>query len=805
MLSNYLKIAFRNMKKSKILTLINLSGLSIGMTCCILLILYINSELSIDNYHAKGDRIYRLCINGNFGDNQFLGSASNATAAKALKEEYPEVLNTVRFGRKPGSMAEYNNQKFFIKSMLYSDESVFDIFSWPMIMGDPSTALAAPYSIVISEEVARKMFAETEPVGKVLKLNQEENYTITGVIKNIPENSHFTFDALCSFSTLYVQEAAVSHILTDWLSHNFRTYLLLRENFEYRELEKKFPALIDRYGGEQLKAKGGTEKLFLQPLKDIYLRPLGQTIGPIYYVYIFSAIALIILLIACVNFMNLSTAYSIKRAKEVGMRKVLGSFRTNIVYQFIGETLIISVLSFLIAVLLAELILPHINTLIGRELQRSFTTLTWLIPGALGLILFTGITAGSYPAFLLSKFQPIDILKGKQIAPDSKLRLRSVLVVVQFSISIILIIGTGLIINQLDYLKNKDVGFNKEHVVVIRTSDIDIHTFLSSIKTEFKSHPGVISVTSSSSIPGWGAPNNAKIPEGYTESEMQLMDEINVDQDFIPTYGIEIVEGRNFYQDYSADEKHSILINQTAVNKYGWENPIGKIIKAIDPDDTDNWEPKTVIGVVKDFHIRPLYREITPLFIGNDPEYPFAYNKTDIISVKIRPENISGTINFLENKWTEIVPASPFKYRFLDDTFNRQFIRMEQSRNIYSYFTFLAIFIACLGLFGIAAFSVEQKTKEIGIRKVLGSTVTGIVVLLGKQLILLIIIATVIACPLAYFLFSEWLQNFPYRTTITIYTFLIPTLLVISIGIITISTQAIRAAVANPVEALRYE
>ena len=804
MIHNYLKIAFRNIRRHKGYSFINIAGLAIGMACCILLVLYIHSELNIDRYHLKGDRIFRLCVDVNIGGTELRHSSSNALAAEALRDEYPEVENAVRFRGRSGANVIYKDNESFIQRIGYMDDSVFDIFTWPMIKGEPSTALSTPYSIVLTEDAARGCFGDEDPMGKILRFNDEERYTVTGIIENMPQNSHLVLDAVCSFKTVYELMGVNHPALNDWLSFNFATYLLLQEDVNYRELNEKISGLLERKDGERLKAKGATEELFLQLLRDIYLRPLGQDVGPIQYVYIFSVVAIFILLIACVNFMNLATARSANRSREVGMRKVFGAYKNKLVSQFLSEALLLSFLSLLIAVILVQLALPQMNTFIRLELSFNPVEIPWLLPGLIGLTLIAGILAGSYPAFFLSGFQPVKVLSGRLKSGSSNTRLRRILVVVQFTISITLIIGTGLIISQLNYMKSKDAGFNKEHVVVIRVRERSTQRSLPVIKEELKSHPRVLNVSASSTLPGRGSATNDKIPEGYTVQQTQLMDEINVDVDFIPTLGMELMAGRNFSKEFGTDEKASIIINETAVKRFGWDDPVGKTIRASNPYGR-GWVPRTVIGVVKDFHLRPMDQVVEPIYMGWDPDFPYSYNFLDNVIVRISPEDISGTLEFIENKWLALFPEEQFNYSFLDESFNNQFQYIERSREIFSYFTLLAIFIACLGLFGLASFTAEQRTKEIGIRKVLGSSAPGIVLLLSKELLTLVIIGNVIAWPAAYFMLQRWLQGFPYRISLTLFPFIISALIVAIISFSTIAFQAIRAAMANPVEALKYE
>ncbi len=802
---NYIKIVLRKINREKGYSFLNIAGLSIGMACCILMVLYIHSELNFDTFHEHADQIYALGASSEREGYEFIGTSSNATAAEVLQDEYPEVVHAVRYGFKTGTSFMYEGKHLSMSGVMYADENVFDVFTWPMIAGDPKTALSAPYSIVLTEEVAEQCFGETDPLGKVLKFGEDESFFVTGVVENVPDNSWIDFDALCSFKTLYTDES-LTPILTNWLSHNYNTYVLLEKGTDPAELEKKFPALLERFAGDEMRARGATESLFLHPLRKLYLNPPWTDRGPIFYVYIFSTVAVLVLLIACFNFMNLSTARAATRAREVGMRKVLGAHRKNLINQFFSESLFFSFVSLLFGVLLVQLMLPPINSLINRTLNLNVREMPWLIPSFVLLALFVGLGAGSYPALFLSRFVPVKVLKGKSSSSKSNTNLRRGLVVFQFTISIILVISTVIIVRQLFYLQQKETGFNKENVVVISARDSMIRESLDVIKEEFKKHPNIINVAASSTIPSLGFPNNLKIPEGFSESEAVLMDEINADHNFLPTLGLELVAGRNFSVEYGTDELYSAIINETAVRQFGWDNPIGKKIKSYDPYKPDiQYKDMTVIGVVKDFHMRNITREIEPVFIGNDPNFPIPYNQIDVITIRIQPGNTTETLKFLEQQWEKIFPGIPFNYDFLDDIFGRQFRQIERSRKLYSYFTFLAIFVACLGLYGMASFSAVQRTKEIGIRKVLGSTNGGIIRLLGKELAMLILMGNVVAWPLSFVLMKQWIQNFPYHVDLGIVSFLGPSLVVLLIGLLTVSYQAIKAALANPVDSLLYE
>ena len=799
MLKNYLKSALRNIKKHKGYAFINIAGLAIGMTCCILIVMYIATELSYDRYHENADRIFRLGFDANVGGSQVVSPISNVPSAPVLIQEYPEVLDAVRFRTVSRTSVEYEDKQFYENDILYADNSIFSVFTFPMTKGDPKTALETAYSAVLTEDTAKRYFGDEDPIGKTLTLNNESNFVITGVMKDVPPNSHFTFDMLCSYETLYDRNR---EIMEEWFNFRDYTYLLLSEGFDYRDLENKFPALIEKYMGSMLKALGGEIEFFLQPLTSIHLHSnLENEISPnssIIYIYIFGAVALFILCIACINFMNLATARSSTRAKEVGLRKVVGAERRELIRQFLGESLLYSFLSLMIALLLSRLALPFVSSLSGQDLSMNFAHVSWLIPGLLGLALFVGFLAGSYPALFLSAFRPSQVLKGNLKAGSAHSRLRSILVVSQFIISICLIIGTGIILSQIEFMKNKSLGFDKEDVLVAEIMDRNVRQSLDSIKAEIQRVPGVVSVSSASLVPGQEPSVQPFIPEGFTEKQSQLMEIFWVDHDYFPTLGMEIVKGRNFSLEFGTDSSSAVIINQTAARRYGWENPVGKTIRA-PSDEIMKWETYTVVGVVKDFHRTSLHSVIAPQIIGNDP------GRFDELAIRISPENSEATLNLLREKWKGIDPKRPFDFFFLDGMLDSQYGAEERLSDILSAFSVFAIFIACLGLFGMASFAAEQRTKEIGIRKVLGASVPGVVALLSRDFLKLIAVANLIAWPLAYFGMNRWLQNFAYKTGIDVWIFIFTGVIAIGIALATISYQSIKAALLNPVDAIKYE
>lgn len=798
MLKNYMKIAFVNLKKHKAFSFINIIGLAIGIACCILITTYVFHELSYDRYHEKADRIFRLRSDLKISGDHLKIPKSSFPMGEYLVENYPEVLNMVRF-RGPMRLPVRDRENlYYLDRFFFADNSVFEIFDFPLVKGNPQTALKAASTCVITEDTAKKYFGSEDPIGKVLNVNSNWDLTVTGVVKNIPQNSHFGFDMLCSLET-YAQEN--TRDMQQWLSLNNYTYILLQEGYDYKLLEQKFPEMIEKNVGRILKYVKGEYLLTLQPLARIHLHSnLMQEIagnGSIVYIYIFSVIAIFILAIACINFMNLSTARSSNRAREVGLRKVLGANRKKIIGQFLAESIFTSLISLVMALFLFELALPLFRSLSGVELSINYTANPWLIPSLIGLAVFVGLIAGSYPAFFLSSFQPVRVLKGLFKSGTGNSRFRSMLVIVQFAISVALIIGTIIVFNQLNYMKNKRLGFRKEQVVVIPISDESTLDSLRPIREEISRHNGILSIAASSHVPGQTTYYNPFIPEGFSLDEMKYMGRLYIDHEFIPTMGIEMAAGRNFSPDLQTDHEHSCIINEAAVKKFGWDNPVGKTIREL--IQSGKMVEKTVIGVVRDFHFESLHKQIAPLFIG------YTSHAINSLSVRIKSEDIPKTIAFLKDKIEQFDPDRPFEYAFLDESFDAQYRAEEKLGRIFSYFSILAIFIACLGLFGLASFTTERRTKEIGIRKVLGATVLGIVVLLSKEFTKWVLIANAIAWPIAYYSLNKWLQSFAYRTHITVLTFIFAAGISFMIALLTVIYQALRAATANPVKSLRYE
>lgn len=797
MLKNYIKIALRNLKKYKAYSLINITGLAIGMACCILIIQYVRDELSYDLHHEKADRIYRLVDSLDMSESASRYFAlSSAPFAPALKSEFPEVEDAVRFFLGRRRMVTYGENKYYEEGIIFADASLFQIFTLPLIEGNPGTALNAPHTIVISESMALKYFGHETPMDKIMKIN-DDDYLIAGIMKDIPRNSHFRADIFASMKTLEQIPTVQERYFQNWARHEFYTYLLIKEGYSASGLQGKLPGFIEKHAAQQIKTiLGSTLSSTLQPLKSIHLRShLQHEIGPngdIKYVTIFSVVALFILLIACVNFMNLATARSVNRSKEVGLRKVVGANRHQIIRQFMGESFVYTFCALFLAFLFVRIALPIFNSLTGKEIGVQDLRNVIILWAVVFILFFVGLLSGIYPALILSQHRPVNVLKGSATVKSGRSLLRKGLVVMQFGISIFLIIATGTVLNQLDFLKNRKLGFDKDHVVVVTIRENSIRKNSEAIKADLKQNPHILDATIAIGVPGGVIAGDAiqlVTEEGKKTMTVRM---IYADHDYIKTMGMEIVEGRDFSGKMSTDAKEAFIVNEAAVRGLELENPLGTQVE---------WGDKKgkIIGIVKDFQFQSLKDEITPLFIQIWPL------NTYVFALRISPDNIPDTLAYIEKKWKELDPAHPFEFSFMDESFDRLYKSEEKLGQIFSAFSFLAIFIACLGLFGLALFMAEQRTKEIGIRKILGASVGRIFVLLAKEFVYLVFIANIVAWPLAYFLMREWLRNFAYRVNMESWIYLSSAVIALAIAFFTISFQALKAALTDPVKSLRYE
>jgi len=803
MVKNYLKVAIRNILKHKGFSIINIVGLAIGIACSILILIFVAHELSYDKFHEKADRTYRIAVRASVGDTKIRQTYSSSATFKKLLEDLPEIEKGVKFlrlGRTPINLDE----KTFYESRFYAvDSTFFDVFTFPLIHGNPETALSEPNSMVISKDSALKYFGGTDAVGKILRADfsygpGSVDFKITGVSENVPANSHFHYDLLASSSTFptFINDPG-------WSSNNFITYVVLKEGTRSEWFNERLKEFTRRHmGGERFDAwvaKGNFWEYFLQPVTKIHLNSdlngEFEANGNETYIYIFSAISIIILLIACINFMNLSTAKSSLRAKEVGMRKVVGSGRRRLVFQFLSESVLLSYIALAIGVAIVIILFPLYKNLIGRQLEIHYFDNFIAIPSLLALGLIVGVISGSYPAFFLSSFKPITALKGMTIRSKGGSWLRNILVIFQFTISIFLIIGTLAVNQQLKFFQNKKLGFDKEQVLVIRNPGALDNT-ITPFKDALRKYSRIIDVSGSNTLPGESFSNIGFGAEGVDKSF--TLNLCVCDYDFLKTLKLELAQGRFFSRDFSTDS-HAAVLNEKAVELLGWDDPIGKRI--------NNWARNrgnfTVIGVIKDYHYESLHQEIRPqaLFLSGG----YYTNVESYVSVRLITENISETIGYVENTWKDFAPNKPFEYSFLDEDYDNLYMNEQQTRKLFSIFSFLAIFIACLGLFGLASFIADRRTKEIGIRKVLGASVPRIVQILNKSFVKWVLMANLIAWPIAWFVMNSWLQNFAYRIELSWWMFVLAAVLALVIALITVSFQTVKAALRNPVDSLRYE
>ncbi len=809
MLTNYFKIAWRNLIKNKVFSFINITGLAIGLSCFLLIALYVMDEISYDRFYPNASRIYRINSDLRFGGSEMHITQTSDMMGALLKKDYPQIEEYTRLYTSEGSkLIKKGNDYINEPHVANADSTFFTVFSLPAIAGDVKTCLNEPNTVVINESTAHKYFGTNEVLGKTIETNESKNnvYKITAVIKDIPHNSHFNFDFIFSMKNVNYQWGQLT-------SHNFHTYLLLKPGTDYKAFDKNFDQYIDRYVLPEVKQfmqinsiaefnkAGNRLHYFLMPLTKIHLYSTQNfeitPTGNILYVYIFCAIALFILLIACINFMNLTTARSANRAKEVGIRKVLGTERGQLIKQFLFESTVVALISLFIAIVIAFAVLPLFNNIADKSMQISSLFSPLILPLVIALPVLVGLLAGSYPAFFLSAFRPIEVLKGKLKAGTQTVSLRSFLVVFQFATSIILIIGTIVIYKQLHFIQTKDLGYNKNEVLIIDNAytlkdNIDVY------KTKMLGHTGVVSGSISSFLPvsESSRSDNSYAKDAVGNSENSLdMQAWKIDYDYFKTIGIQLKEGRNFSRDFGSDSS-AVIINESTAQVLGYENPLGKKIYTLgDPAHPTSF---TIIGVVKNFNYESLHTTVAPLafFLGR---------RTGSISFRVNAADIPSVIKQAEMNWKAMVPGMPFSYRFLSDSFDHMYRAEQRAGKIAMIFSTLAILIACLGLFGLATFIAEQRTKEIGIRKVLGASVQGIVQMLSKDFMKLVTISFIISAPVAWLIMNRWLQDFAYRIHIDWWIYVVAGLAALFIALLTVSFQAIKAAIANPVKSLRTE
>jgi len=809
MLKHYLKIAFRNLWRNKSISVINIIGLATGLATCLLIILYVLDELSYDRYNLNAGRIYRVGHDVKFGGNHFDLAQAPAAMGPETVREFPQVEQYVRFSWHYPVLIKKGEENLRETKVTYADSTLFDVFTLPLIAGNAKTALKEPHSIVITETMAHKYFNMPDPVGQTLLIDNKENYKITAVIKDIPQQSHFNFDIF-----LPMCENEDSRNGDDgWISENYNTYLLFKKGTDATRMLPEFDKMLERHVSpilkntlgtslEEFKRQGSYVRNTLTPLTDIHLRSnkmgeLGAN-GSITYTYIFSAIAVFILLIACVNFMNLSTARSSNRAKEVGVRKVLGSLRKNLIRQFLTESLIVSFLSLLLALLMAITFLHWFNILAEKQIRIHLLFQPSMLFSLFLLMFVAGLLAGSYPAFFLSAFKPVEVLKGKLAGGFKNSWLRNSLVVFQFAVSIILIAGTLVIYNQLNYIRHKDIGFDRDQVLIIQNTNA-LNGQAVAFRNELLNISGVSNATMTGYLPVNGDRSNdafftTPLLDPKTAVSMQKW---TVDENYIPALGIKLMKGRNFLRVLPSDS-NAVIVNEAAAKMLATTDPVNKKLYRLKGLDGKQVIEHTIVGVVKNFNFNSLRDMITPLALrfGKD---------NNSIAVRIKSNDVAGVLTQVKTKWQAMSPSNPFIYSFMDEEFQNQYHAEQRTGKIFITFATLAILIACLGLFGLASYAAEQRTKEIGIRKVLGASVNNIARMLSKDFLKLVLIASVIAFPVAAWAMNQWLQDFAYRVSISWWIFFVSGMIALLIALFTVAYQAIKAATMNPAKSLRTE
>ncbi len=782
MINSYLKIALRTLKKHKGYSFINITGLAIGITCCVLMLMWVQDELSFDRFHTNAKEIHRILLDPLEAATTHEAVSPPILAGK-MKEEFPEVFNAVRLTPHGRMLFTSQDKTFYENRGLLADPSFFEMFDFPFVKGSSTTAFKEVRSLVITEELAAKYFGSENPIGQTVTLNSKTDYTVTGVIQKVPSNSHLQFDYVRPFELL----GAGGRDLNNWGDVSYYTYVQLQRGSSIDNVNDKLKTMLEREDPAH-------NLYYLQPLTRIHLHSkfnfdIGAH-GNIMYVYIFSAAALFVLLIACINFMNLATARSGMRAKEIGMRKVIGAKKGDIIKQFYGESILSSLSAVLLAIVLISLLLPAFNNLSGKELTFGLMENTKLLLGLLAIAVFTGLLSGSYPALFLSAFHPIRVIRGILKSGIRGVLFRKILVVIQFSLTVILIIGTLIIHRQLSHIKGINLGYDKEHIVVLPirgalTENIDV------LKSAMLQNPDILHMTATSSLPTFiGSGTSGSNWEGK-DPKIRIQMQISwIDLDYLDTFKMEMAQGRFFSKEFPTD-KQAYVLNEAAIRAMGMESPIGKRFR---------WRFRgQIIGVIKDFHYKSLHTEIEPLILIAEPgRYFYA-------CTRINSANVPATIKFMENTWKKLVPGFPFEYSFLDERIDNLYRAEQRMGNVFKYFTILGMFIASLGLIGMASFTAEQRTKEIGIRKILGASVPNVVSLLSKEFTKLVLISNIYAWPMPYFVMNQWLQSFAYRTKIGIWAFLLSAVLALVIAVVTVSYQSIKAAMANPADALHYE
>jgi putative ABC transport system permease protein len=806
MLNNLVKHSLRSFKRQRSYLVINILGLSIGIACSLLISLYVINEAGFDRYNEKKDRIFRAILNGKIGGQEVTVAFSSAVMGPTLVKEFPEVEDFLRMTGRGPTVVEYNSQTFTEDHIIEADSSFFNFFSIPLIKGDIKNLLNAPHRVVLSESAAKKIFGNEDPTDKPIKIGTDSiRYIVTGVMADVPRKSHFEASMITSFMT------NPRSLNPTWLSNSFSTYLLLKPNSTPETVDLKFPDLLVKYVGPEIQqymgisiadftAQGNKYRFYLQNLRDIHLDPsiqqeFREATDP-KYLKIFGSIAILIVLIAAINFMNLSTAQASRRAKEVGIKKVAGSTRGMLVTQFLSESFMLTFISLIVSLIIVRVTLPYFNNLLGSELSLNLLSGWYIIPAIILFALFVSLLAGSYPALFLSSFNPYEVLKGSVKNSTQNGRLRRVLVVFQFAVSILLIIGTLIMYRQINFMLNKDVGFNKEQLIVINRAGA-LGNKIKAFKEVVKGVPGVINIASSTAVPGRNNNNNGYTMEGRKDETFLMMTNW-VDYNYLDTYGMTLSDGRSFNESFGSD-KQACLINESARKDFAVKDLAAT--RFVQPGDSGKMEYLQVIGVVKNFNFESLRNPIGP--------YIFKFQNDNMLwgylTVKLSAQNYSATIAAIEEKWKEFIPNNPLQYYFVDEDFEQMYIQEKQNAKMAVIFSILAIFIAALGLLGLTSFTVEQKTKEIGVRKAMGSSVGGIYVEISKEIVILVSVSALIAWPIIYYIANNWLENFYYRITPGLFSFLAGFGIAIGIALMTISYRVVKAARVNPAQSLKYE
>lgn len=807
MIRNYIKIAWRNLLKNKLYSFINIFGLAIGIATCLIIMLFVQDELSYDRFNTKANRIVRIIFKANINGGKIDEANVMPPTARTLKNEYPEVQEATRLRTLGKSRVVFEDKTVNDATLAYADSNFFDVFSISLLKGNPKIALSQPNFVVLSKKTAERFFGNQDPIGRTIQLKNSGNvpFKITGVFDDIPHNSHFHFDM---FGSMASDTEAKS---SSWMSSNYFTYLVLSEGYDYKKLEAKLPQMVEKHmGPEILQAMGMTINQFrekgnelgfaLQKLTDIHFNSSSaaemEPGGDKMYVYIFGIVALFMLTIACINFMNLSTAGASKRAKEVGVRKVMGSAKMDLVGQFLLESIILTALALILAVVLVQIFLPAFNDISGKTLSFDIIQNPQIILSLLLLGLFIGLIAGSYPAFFLSSFKPILVLKGRFAGTKKSIGLRQGLVVFQFCISVCLIIGTAIVYLQLSFIQNKKLGYDKDQLLILPNSWA-LGKNEAIFKDQLLKDSRIVNVTTSPYKPA--GPTNSNNSLAYPEAnDSQIMRTLQygVDDQYIPTMGMEMAIGRNFSRKFSSDSA-GIIINETAAKTFGWgKNALGHNITRL-IDNNGKKKVYQVIGVVKDFHFKSLHESITPLLM--------VYENNWGLIVKIKTQDVAGLLASMKTQWQSFGVEEPFSYAFMDELVNKTYQAEQKTGVVLSIFGMLTIFIACLGLFGLATFTAEQRIKEIGVRKVLGANIAQIIGLLSKDFLKLVLIACVFAFPIAWYAMHKWLQGFAYKIEISWWIFALAACLSMLTAFLTVGYQSVKAALMNPVKSLKTE